>query len=258
MSDNLEEFFDFAQLEQDNGLYSAYPEGHREEVAHAEGVICMDWQPVLSDYNPPPEEQVKVQQWSLDGIVNQSLTHSNLHAMSPEWSTNPTPITNEHQQLHGLAPAPSSSLQVSDSFIPSAGVPYYDPALSSGQINGAPATSYGPLDKNAFDTSDVRATHPVPPKASPPTRRTSSASWKPASAKRKGPQSRIPLESRQILEDEFATNPYPCSWEYDIIAHQANLDVKKVRNWFNNTRARKKGEGKLAQIPQRSTICSPA
>jgi hypothetical protein len=29
----------------------------------------------------------------------------------------------------------------------------------------------------------------------------------------------------------------------DIIAHQANLDVKKVRNWFNNTRARKKGGG---------------
>jgi hypothetical protein len=30
----------------------------------------------------------------------------------------------------------------------------------------------------------------------------------------------------------------------DIIAHQANLEVKKVRNWFNNTRARKKGEGR--------------
>ena len=35
------------------------------------------------------------------------------------------------------------------------------------------------------------------------------------------------------------------SWELDIIAHQANLDVKKVRNWFNNNRARKKGEGML-------------
>jgi hypothetical protein len=72
--------------------------------------------------------------------------------------------------------------------------------------------------------------------------------WKPASAKRKGPQSRIPLEARQILEDEFAANPYPCTWELDVIAHQANLDVKKVRNWFNNTRARKKCEGKSPVI----------
>jgi hypothetical protein len=34
------------------------------------------------------------------------------------------------------------------------------------------------------------------------------------------------------------------TWELDIIAHQANLDVKKVRNWFNNTRARQKCGGK--------------
>ena len=77
---------------------------------------------------------------------------------------------------------------------------------------------------------------------------TFNATWKPASAKRKGPQSRIPLEARQILEDEFAANPYPCTWELDIIAHQANLDVKKVRNWFNNTRARKKCGGKSSLI----------
>ncbi|KAF2125734.1 hypothetical protein P153DRAFT_299106 [Dothidotthia symphoricarpi CBS 119687] len=73
-------------------------------------------------------------------------------------------------------------------------------------------------------------------------RQTPTVSWKPASAKHKGPQNRIPLEAKQILEDEFAANPYPCSWEMDIIAHQANLEVKKVRNWFNNTRARKKGD----------------
>lgn len=63
---------------------------------------------------------------------------------------------------------------------------------------------------------------------------------KPASAKRKGPSNRLPVEARQMLEEEFAANPYPCSWEMDIIAHQANLDVKRVRNWYNNTRARKK------------------
>ncbi|KAH8722495.1 hypothetical protein GQ44DRAFT_622712 [Phaeosphaeriaceae sp. PMI808] len=76
-----------------------------------------------------------------------------------------------------------------------------------------------------------------------PLRQSSTASRKPASAKRKGPQSRIPLEAKQILEEEFSANPYPCSWEMDIIAHQANLEVKKVRIWFNNTRARKKGDG---------------
>jgi len=72
--------------------------------------------------------------------------------------------------------------------------------------------------------------------------RNSNITRKPASAKRKGPSTRIPVEARQMLEEEFTANPYPCSWEIDIIAHQANLDVKRVRNWFNNTRARKKPE----------------
>ena len=109
-----------------------------------------------------------------------------------------------------------------------------------------------PRESTSNDSADTsisqRSTHTnntsrLTGRAPLPNRQASSASWKPASAKRKGPQSRIPLEARQILEDEFATNPYPCNWEYDIIAHQANLDVKKVRNWFNNTRARKKSEG---------------
>jgi hypothetical protein len=75
------------------------------------------------------------------------------------------------------------------------------------------------------------------------TRNSAAPSRKPASAKRKGPPNRIPQEARQMLEEEFATNPYPCSWEIDIIAHQANLDTKRVKNWFNNSRARKKGLG---------------
>jgi hypothetical protein len=98
---------------------------------------------------------------------------------------------------------------------------------------------------------DITASHiksqaiaPLHTTTTVPLHQASVATWKPASAKRKGPQSRIPLVTKQILEDEFVTNPYPCSWEMDIIAHQANLDVKKVRNWFNNTRARKKGGGK--------------
>ncbi|KAF2703261.1 hypothetical protein K504DRAFT_392824 [Pleomassaria siparia CBS 279.74] len=73
-----------------------------------------------------------------------------------------------------------------------------------------------------------------------PSRRSAAPTRKPASAKRKGPPNRILPEAKQILEEEFATNPYPCSWEIDIIAHQANLDTKRVKNWFNNSRARKK------------------
>ncbi|KAF2729850.1 hypothetical protein EJ04DRAFT_527467 [Polyplosphaeria fusca] len=64
-------------------------------------------------------------------------------------------------------------------------------------------------------------------------------------AKRRNQQSRLPPEARQILEEKFSLNPYPCSWELDIIAHQTKLDIKRVRTWFNNTRARK-------EVPRRS------
>lgn len=69
------------------------------------------------------------------------------------------------------------------------------------------------------------------------------ASRKSASAKQKGARSRIPPESRRILEDEFMTNPYPSSRKMDIIAHQANLNVSKVRNWFTRARSAKDDKG---------------
>ncbi|KAF2275357.1 uncharacterized protein EI97DRAFT_420329 [Westerdykella ornata] len=72
------------------------------------------------------------------------------------------------------------------------------------------------------------------------TRQSGYIQRKPASAKHKGPSNRISLEAKQMLEEEFAANPYPCAWEIDIIAHQVNLDAKRVRTWFNNARARKK------------------
>jgi hypothetical protein len=103
------------------------------------------------------------------------------------------------------------------------------------------------VDNNALaapsDLSDKLVQDPVP---STLPQRNATVIHKPASAKRKGPSSRIPAEARQMLEEEFAANPYPCSWEIDIIAHQANLDVKRVRNWYNNTRARKKNSGENA------------
>ncbi|KAF2194908.1 hypothetical protein K469DRAFT_545486 [Zopfia rhizophila CBS 207.26] len=68
---------------------------------------------------------------------------------------------------------------------------------------------------------------------------------KQASGKRRTPHARISSEAKQVLEEKFASNPYPCAWEIDIIAYQTSLDAKKVRNWFNNARARR-------QCPQNS------
>ncbi|KAF1924611.1 uncharacterized protein M421DRAFT_72038 [Didymella exigua CBS 183.55] len=182
--------------------------------------------------------------------------------MASEWPISQTPTTDEHQRLHGLEPAPSSSLQAPNSSVPTGGFPYHDATPLVGNIYPAATTPYGQSANNISDTPDVqgksrtKVTHPISLRAPLPTRQPSSASWKPASAKRKGPRCRIPLESRQILDDEFATNPYPCSWEYDIIAHQANLDVKKVRNWFNNTRARKKDpDAAVSQDSDAATQC---
>lgn len=258
VSDNLDEFFDFAQLEQDNVLCSAYTDSQYGQVGHDEGITCMDWQPVVPDYSlvslEQCEEHHRVQGWSLDGVLNQPLTNTHLtntdhDVMLAGWPTNQGPITHELHQLRRLPPAPSSSSLVSTRFAPTLPLHDQDSAQPLGLTNTAARIAQKSSISNIHDTPDVQAknrtktTHTASSRVPLPTRQPSSASWKPASAKRKGPQSRLPLESRQILEDEFATNPYPCSWEYDIIAHQANLDVKKVRNWFNNTRARNKGEG---------------
>jgi hypothetical protein len=269
-SDDLEEFFDFAQLEQDHVLCSAYTDSHHGAASHDEGVTCMDWQPVVSNYSLISQEQFdlhRVQEWPLDGVLDQSLTNTNLtsadhNAMAAEWPINQTLITHGHHHLRGLPPAPLSSSLVFDCSIPTGPPHNHDSTRPLTQTSAAILIPPISSTDNSFNTPDVQAktrtkvTHPVSPRVPLPTRRPSSASWKPASAKRKGPQSRIPLESRHILEDEFATNPYPCSWEYDIIAHQANLDVKKVRNWFNNTRARKKGEGKPRKPSHPCLVCS--
>ena len=50
--------------------------------------------------------------------------------------------------------------------------------------------------------------------------------------------SRIPVESRRILEDHFQKNPYPPKNEIAELAQLAALKPNTVKNWFNNTRAR--------------------
>lgn len=245
MSDNLDEFFDFAQLEHDSRVHDQLSHVDHDQVAFAGSVTAMDWQPVVPNFTTVhSEHQGPDMQWPLDEMLAQSLVHDNSNTAPFMWPVSDVPVLDNHQQC--LDPTPSMSLPSHDHT--SLVTDEQSPHVFS-QANEVIISPHGPVGNNANERPSMqmmgrdKVISSSTAKPSVPKRHASSASWKPASAKRKGPQSRIPLESRQILEDEFATNPYPCSWEYDIIAHQANLDVKKVRNWFNNTRARKKGEG---------------
>lgn len=262
LRDNLDEFFDFALLEQDSGTYSRSLETRHEDHTPVEGITSMDWQtaiPETSNYLLSHNEYTTditseqspdqyTQQWSLAEMLNQPSSMTSLNAAAPVWPNGNAP-TCDYQQLFGPHDTPSLSIQAHGSSCLIGGNIDDTLALALDLTHRIPLPSCEPMEKTTVDTpvlqaSDNAARIPrVTTALNLPTRQASSASWKPASAKRKGPQSRIPFEARQILEDEFATNPYPCNWEFDIIAHQANLDVKKVRNWFNNTRARKKGEG---------------
>ncbi|KAJ8112486.1 hypothetical protein OPT61_g5161 [Boeremia exigua] len=247
MSD-LEEFFDFARLERDSAVYSALPHVQNDGSVFAEGPASMDWQPAAPDHTQMPKQpsQEPCMEWPLTETLNQSSVYNDANTA---WPISNTFIEHSQRQCHELTP--SLSLQAHDRLNTCTD---QRPAIALPQADGVHDSSHdNPIHRSSdrLEAQVLGNNKPTPfttAKVALPTRRTPSANWKPASAKRKGPQSRLSLESRQILEDEFATNPYPCSWEYDIIAHQANLDVKKVRNWFNNTRARNKGEGILRTL----------
>jgi hypothetical protein len=230
---DLDEFFDFDQLDRDHGAKPAN---------YAKDGMAMEW--TVNEPLPVPTLDPVLP----DELHTPSVFHQEFFLGQPHW-----PLADSSDQLSpgqetyissipNLVVTPSSSrvaftqqdlVKDVNEHIPIYGLARK--SLPSG-MEGSPSEFI-----TLTSTGNVIAHHRA--QSPEPLRQASSASWKPASAKRKGPQSRIPLESRQILEDEFATNAYPCSWEMDIIAHQANLDVKKVRNWFNNTRARKKNGG---------------
>ena len=244
--DNLDEFFDFALLERDHGLECRLYEAQDGPQVLAEDVLMIDWQP-----GSPGSLQ-------LSASTMTSYQQTNFHnasgsQTSKDWQHVALPVelsfalgedanTQAINLQHTCSSVSGPGLVQSREPIygsPSSSLPTREPTALSGGVSANPTamqhTSPLPQVEQRHDELVARS--------SLPDRQASTSSWKPASAKRKGPQNRIPLESRQILEDEFATNPYPCSWEMDIIAHQASLDVKRVRNWFNNTRARKKCEG---------------
>jgi hypothetical protein len=211
--DSLDEFFDFAQLEEDNNVYA--PSFQYEALTQAVPVLgpdsAMDWQPTIT--------------------ADMGAFHI------------PSEIS-----FH----------------IPEEPMPNFYPAVSMlPLVQDIPAVSQLPSDDHTGPLSYPWEQHRMPQEGevitlrqevnqTPRPQRSNTVTRKPASAKRKGPSTRLPEEARQILEEEFAANSYPCSWEIDIIAHQANLDVKRVRNWFNNTRARKKPESPgslIASLP---------
>jgi hypothetical protein len=273
--EDMDEFFDFSALDQYHGLDESH--GFQQQHAatnSANNITAMDWamdwtadsatvRPtdiVLPQKMQAHESSNAIsavehpQQWlQADENVVQFMSRTddsvNL-TTSFTWPTNSSTPANE-LMISGFY---ASTLPSSSSFAPLGRAVDDDKGLTD-ILGAAPGSISLEHDQPAVQ-SDVLSLLQTPQPSSqstsfPSLRQAPIANRKPASAKRKGPQSRIPLEAKQILEDEFAANPYPCSWEMDIIAHQANLDVKKVRNWFNNTRARKKGEGELP-----FTICS--
>jgi hypothetical protein len=237
---DLDEFFDFDQLDRDHGA---------DSVNLAEDCMPMDW----TDNNPLSVS-------TLDSVLSDELQtpsapYQDLFLEHAHWPL----VINSDQVLPGsetyvgpiphlVCTPPLSRIASTQPHVVNDGhkhMSVFDPAPKSLPAGlEVPCMEVTTLPGTGNVTVHPRAQLPSP------LRQASSASWKPASAKRKGPQGRIPFESRQILEDEFATNAYPCSWEIDIIAHQANLDVKKVRNWFNNTRARKKNGGEYCFVQQ--------
>lgn len=72
--------------------------------------------------------------------------------------------------------------------------------------------------------------------------------------------SKIPLESRQILEDHFQKNPYPAKNETAALAQLTALKPTTVRNWFNNTRARsclfENGQSSIGKAKTTTTLPS--
>ncbi|KAL6709271.1 homeodomain mating type protein alpha2 [Coniothyrium glycines] len=247
--DNMDEFFDFARLDNDDELPTPNLEPQSIAACSFDDVITMDWCPdqlttvrptdplwAHSDSEPGIDARSTIE-WPLLNATSQ-LVSSNLVAEAgladiSSWNGN------DHVLDVSISPHMSS-------MPPGEAVGLMGSIDEEGSIATVESPDHRtlPVDQSNPDTftAITAKSDSGRPDPSKRVRNASTTSWKPASAKRKGPQSRISLEARQILEDEFAANPYPCSWEMDIIAHQANLDVKKVRNWFNNTRARKKGD----------------
>lgn len=200
--DSMDEFFDFARLERDSTIYDA-----STQYGNAPDVMPSLGPDSAMDWQPT----LPVDTGSF--VITPALSN-------------------------GLVQVPIPDLNPSD---PMSSLMHHIPATPQVGATHNPTPSYSWQQRSMLQEDDIAMLKHESNKW-PRPQTNSTVTRKPASAKRKGPSTRLPVEARQMLEEEFAANPYPCSWEMDIIAHQANLDVKRVRNWFNNTRARKKPE----------------
>jgi hypothetical protein len=227
--DDMDAFFDFDRLEHDHGVstVNAPCQQRHGSCNHPGQVLSMDW---VAD---APHARVSPDFHTHSFTYKPSYPQSDSYEIRPDGDAGICLVPRANYEDTSTTQDATSDQNPRPYIAPSSSSQTHSPRLGS------------PGQDIAADLHDEKDIFSHPTQTAIPLKQASTASWKPASAKRKGAQSRIPLEARQILEDEFAANPYPCSWEIDIIAHQANLDVKKVRNWFNNTRARKKGGGEL-------------
>ncbi|KAL1797594.1 hypothetical protein ACET3X_004200 [Alternaria dauci] len=266
--DNMDEFFDFAALEQSAEFGSTHVPRHQPD-----NVTTIDWAVEPAAYRSPTDNSQLNDmsmcdvtqdfstgyvnpQWpsshESDGSASLTVERGWARITDQEWQTDEPQHTEDSMMRDRASPngPPSSStlrelMQCNnlDGNIERSSANVLDHRLEQ-------STSH--IDQSTMPANTLLHPHQVSTSSVAAQQQAFGGTWKPASAKRKGPQSRIPLEARQILEDEFAVNPYPCTWELDIIAHQANLEVKKVRNWFNNTRARKKcgdSQGSAIDLP---------
>jgi hypothetical protein len=225
-SGNLDEFFDFARLEADmnNGLHSDCQKGELIAQSFSDNGMhsAMEWEPSAPDSPTQFDASYRPLPYSSECTVS-----------NPEWSqSHPTPSSYRWPANHA-----EGSLQLPLETILST-------TMMPGVVSTWPSSPGLSAAKEVTLTLLESGLQSTPVEAVPqPPRRSTSTNRRPAPAKVKGTSRRIPLKVKQVLEDEFSTNPYPCSWEIDIIAHQVNLDTKQVRTWFNNARARKVPRG---------------
>lgn len=258
--DRMNDFFDFAALEHNTEADNTHASSEQIAPSFQPGnVTAIDWA-----MEPAPQDTLQLYDLPMYDVAH-DLSTSDINQQWPPSRSMAYPATSmiepgvdsradvnwqtidvEHAKDHRMRDATDLALP------PSLSTLALMQCDDEGSLIDAPHSQLGlrlsVLDQSIIPTDASLELEQLPVRSVASQQQPSIATWKPASAKRKGPQCRISLEARQVLEDEFAANPYPCAWELDIIAHQANLDVKKVRNWFNNTRARKKCGGESCPI----------
>ncbi|KAF2746685.1 hypothetical protein M011DRAFT_468386 [Sporormia fimetaria CBS 119925] len=226
MAGSLDEFFDFAKLEADmeRGMQQ------RDNLRERDSPMEMQWEPSTTDASCPlaawQSQCTEAVLPAYEPGVPLDFVLSGIDGM--QWAGDEAGLFNgpvSFQAYPGAVPSSDDNFATNPVNPPVNPLPHHD-------LDGVgPVGAASPLT-----TPQLVPEQPI---------RQRPSLREPASAKHKGRSTRIPLATRQLLEDEFTTNPYPCSWEIDIIAHQVGLDAKRVRNWFNNARARRKPEAVL-------------